>query len=417
VIEARDRVGGRTFSQVVDGAPFDVGGQWLGRGHTRLEKLAAELGVKTFPQYTEGARVMEFAGKVSTYKGTIPKLSPFKLIQLQLALSFLHKLEKKIDPVRPLDDPKLALLDAISVEELAGKWLFSSATRHLFAAASRVIFGAEMRDLSALYFLAYARASNGFEALVESENGTQAIRFVEGAQAISLGIAKELGDRVVLDAPARAIEQSTDEVTVTTPKGSHRARYLVLAIPPALWLRIEVTPDLPVLHDQLAQRSPMGATVKCLATYDRAFWREKGLSGESVCDRGPVSVTFDATSNDRPALLAFVVGQDARNWASRTSEDRRDAILTTFARLFGKEALSPRVYHEHDWSTERWTRGCPVAALGPGALTSCASALRAPFGRVHVAGTESAREHIGYIEGALESGERVFGELSSRFAG
>src|SRR5262249_53177070 len=190
---AHDRVGGRSFPQVVDAARFDVGGQWLGRGHTRLEKLAAELGVKTFPQYTKGARVMEVAGKVSTYKGTIPKLSPFKLIQLQLALSFLHKLEKKIDPVRPLDDPKLALLDAISVEELAGKWLLSSATRDLFAAASRVIFGAEMRDLSALYFLAYARASNGFEALVESENGTQAIRVVGGAQAISLGRAEEPG--------------------------------------------------------------------------------------------------------------------------------------------------------------------------------------------------------------------------------
>lgn len=416
VLEARDRVGGRTLSQQIDGAPFDLGGQWIGRGHDRLERLARDLGVATFPQYATGARVMEVCGKVSTYTGTIPKLSPLKLVQLQVALTAVRRLEQRVDPKAPRDAKGARALDAMSVEQLARKWLVSDATWDLFASAVRVVFGAEPRDVSALYFLSYARAGGGFEALVESEKGAQAGRFVPGAQALSLGLAAELGDRVVLSAPVHALEQHADGVTVTTSQGTHRARYAVLAVPPTLWSRIEFSPDLPVLHDQVAQRSPMGATVKCLATYERPFWRDAGLSGEAVCDVGPVSVTFDATSGDRAALVAFVVGQDARAWSGRPAAARRSAILDVFARLFGPRALEPRVYHEHDWSTERWTRGCPVAALGPGVLTSCDEARRAPFGRVHVAGTESATEHAGYLEGALESAERVYTELSARWA-
>lgn len=416
VLEARDRVGGRTLSQAIDGATFDVGGQWMGTTHARLARLTEELGAPTFPQYAKGARVMEVGGRVSTYTGTIPKLSPLNLVQLQLALSVVKRLEGRIDPARPLANEDARALDATSVEALAGRWLKSDATRSLFAAAARVVFGAEPRDVSALYFLTYARAGGGFEALVESEKGAQATRYVHGAQSLSIAMAQELGDRVVLDAPVRAIAQDERGVTLTTAKGSFSARFAALAMPPSLWTKIDFSPDLPVLADQLAHRSPMGATVKCLATYDRPFWRAKGLSGEAVCDRGPVSVTFDATSGDRAALVAFVVGQDARTWSARAPEDRRSEVLRAFARLFGDEALSPRVYHDHDWSTERWTRGCPVAALGPGVLTSCEEARRAPFGRIHVAGTESAREHVGYLEGALESAERVFGELTTRLA-
>jgi monoamine oxidase len=52
-----------------------------------------------------------------------------------------------------------------------------------------------------------------------------------------------------------------------------------------------------------------------------------------------------------------------------------------------------------------------VSLFGPGALTSSSRALRAPEGRLHFAGTETAREHVGYLEGALESAERVLAEV------
>jgi monoamine oxidase len=416
VLEARDRVGGRTFSSLVDDAVFDLGGQWLGRGHARLEALAGELGVATYPQYTAGKRLMDAGGKVSSYAGTIPKLSPWKLLELQLTMMRLAKLTAQVDPRDPLATSHAAELDSVSLEHFARKWLRSRQSRGLLAAASRVVFGAEMSDVSMLYFLSYVRAGGGFEALIESEKGAQATRFVGGSQSIALAMARDLGAAVELSSPVRAIAQSERGVTVTTDKATISARYAVVALPPALWARIDFSPALPVLCEQLSQRSPMGATVKAFATYERAFWRGAGLSGEAVCDRGPVSVTFDATTHDgkRPALVAFIVGQDARTWSQRTEIERRDAVVGVFARLFGEQARTPRVYLDHDWSTEIWTRGCPVSVLGTGVLSSCASAIRAPFGRVHIAGTESAREHTGYIEGAIEAAERVALEIAAR---
>lgn len=418
VLEARDRVGGRTLSKQIDDAVFDLGGQWLGEGQHRLKALAQELGIATYPQHTQGRRILYADGKVRTYAGTIPKLAPWKLIEMQLAMMRLARLTRRISPHAPTADPSAAELDAVSLDHMARRWLHSRTSRNLLAAAVRVVFGAEMNELSLLYCLSYFHAGGGFEALIEAEKGAQSTRFVGGAQALSLAIAGELGSRVQTGVPVRSLRQDARGVSVGTDRGTYRARFAVLAIPPPLWSRIDFSPQLPVLHEQLAQRSPMGATVKAIATYDRPFWREAGLSGEAVCDRGPVSVTFDATSSDgtRPALLAFIVGQEARLWSARSSSERQAAVLGVLTRCFGPAARSPRDYCEQDWSTEPWTRGCPVAVLGTGVLSACGPAQRAPLGRIHIAGTESAREHTGYLEGALESAERVVGELRTVLA-
>ena len=413
VLEARDRVGGRTLSTQIDDAVFDLGGQWLGRGQLRLQKLAQELGIATYPQYTQGKRILVADGKVRTYAGTIPRLAPWKLIEIQLAMMRLARLTRRVAPHAPMADAHAAELDSVSLAHMAQRWLYSRTSRNLLAAAVRVVFGAEMSDISLLYALSYFHAGGGFEALIEAEKGAQAARFVGGAQALSLAIASELSGRVQTSAPVRSLRQDARGVSVATDRGTYRAHRAVLAIPPPLWSRIDFSPLLPVLHEQLSQRAPMGATVKAIATYDRPFWREAGLSGEAVFDQGPVSVTFDATTSDgsRPALLAFVVGQQARTWSSRGSSERQTAVLAALGRCFGPQAREPRKYHEQDWSTEAWTRGCPVSVLGTGVLSSCAPALRAPFGCIHLAGTETAREHTGYLEGALESAERAFTEV------
>jgi monoamine oxidase len=157
----------------------------------------------------------------------------------------------------------------------------------------------------------------------------------------------------------------------------------------------------------------MGATVKVLATYDTAFWRQRGYSGEAVSDSGPFSVVFDNCDDGgvQPALLGFVVGQPARAFGDLSAADRRRAALSELARLFGSEAQSPIDYVEQDWAAEPWTLGCPVGVMGPGVLTTCGPALRRPVGRIHWAGTETATEWTGYMEGAAQSGERAAREV------
>jgi len=128
-----------------------------------------------------------------------------------------------------------------------------------------------------------------------------------------------------------------------------------------------------------------------------------------------VRAVFDDCSADgsHAALVAFVVGDPARELSTLTAEQRRPKILGELARLHGPAAATPIAYVDKDWLTDEWATGCYVGVLGPGALTGIASALRAPEGRLHFAGTETAVHHLGYIEGAIESGERAAAEVIS----
>jgi monoamine oxidase len=416
VLEARDRVGGRTWSQEIEGQWIDLGGQWIGPGQRRMEQLVATLGLGTFPTWSRGRKILEAGGKLSEYDGTIPRLSPVDLIILHAGLTRAEKMRARVPTDRPWLAEGAGDLDAMTLASWQNKLIPSQRVREVFDVAVRVIFGAESAELSLLYFLHYANAGEGLMHLVEIDRGAQQDRFTRGAQSVALGLASMLGDRVVLGAPARRIEQDAHGVTVQTDRGAFRGKYAIVAVPPALAGRIEYTPLLPASRDALTQRMAMGATMKCLAFYDRPFWRDRGLSGEVASTGGPLTVVFDNSPADgsRGVLLGFVVGKPARELSALSAEERKRAVLAAFARFFGPDAASPRAYVDVDWSAEAWTRGCPTGTMGPGTMTLFGPALRAPAGRLHWAGTETATEYCGYMEGAVESGERAASEVVAR---
>jgi monoamine oxidase len=158
---------------------------------------------------------------------------------------------------------------------------------------------------------------------------------------------------------------------------------------------------------------PMGSVIKCIAAYDRAFWRQQGLSGEALCDRGPVRAVFDDCSEGgrHPALVAFVFGDEARRLSQVAPDRRRQEVLEALVLLFGPEAGRPSEYVDKDWTADPFSGGCYVGILPPGVLSSAGQALRAPVGRIHFAGTETATRWMGYMDGALEAGERAAGEV------
>jgi monoamine oxidase len=416
VVEARDRVGGRTWSKEVGGQWVDLGGQWIGPGQQRMAALVRELSLSTFPTWSKGKKILDAGGKLSTYDGTIPSLSPVNLLVLHLGLRRAEKMRARVSPEKPYLADGAPELDATTLATWQRRHIPSRAVRDVFDVAVRVIFGAEASELSLLYFLAYANSGQGLMHLVEIENGAQQDRFTRGAQSVALALAAGLGDRVVLGAPALRVQQDGSGVTVHTGKGAFRGKYAIVAVPPALAGRIAYDPILPASRDALTQRMAMGATTKCMAVYERPFWRDRGLSGEVACTGGPVTVVFDNSPADgsRGMLLGFVVGRPARELSELPEADRKRAVLAAFVRFFGPEAAQPLEYVEQDWSAEEWTRGCPTGTMAPGVMTMFGPALRAPTGRLHWAGTETAVEHCGYMEGAVESGERAAREVGAR---
>jgi len=197
-----------------------------------------------------------------------------------------------------------------------------------------------------------------------------------------------------------------------------RASRVIVAIPPTLAGRIDYDPVLPAARDQLTQRMPQGSVIKCLAVYSEPFWRREGLTGQSLSSDGPLHVTFDASpkSGSPGVLLGFLEGTSARKLADRSTEERRAIVIDNFARVFGARAKNPIHYVDRCWASEPFTRGCYAAYLPPGVWTSYGAALRTPIGRIHWAGTETATRWNGYIEGALQSGERAAAEVLAELA-
>lgn len=412
VLEARDRVGGRTATIDVRGTRMDVGGQWLGPQQRRMQALVRDYGLAMFPTFHHGRKILEIGGARSTYEGAIPSLPAASLVDFEIARRVMEWQRVRVPTHAPHLAARAQRLDALSVAGWSRRLIHTARTRAVFDAAVRGVFGAEPSEVSALYFLAYSNAGGGFLQLVEVDGAAQEQRFVDGAQSVSNAMAGELGAAVRLNSPARAIAWDAQGADVHTDAGVHRGRHVVLALAPALVRTIRFSPPLPPAKDQLLQRMPMGSTIKCLAAYERPFWRDDGLSGEVVSD-GDVSVTYDNTGADgrTPAIVAFVVGAHARRWSTRSADQRRDMLITALTRWFGPQAAHPVFYEDKDWSADPWSGGCPVGVLPPGALTSAAATLRDPAGCLHFAGTETAVEWTGYMEGAAESGERAAQEV------
>jgi monoamine oxidase len=416
VVEARDRVGGRTLSQQVGREVLDLGGQWQGPTQDRLAGLAKELGIRIFPQYHAGRKILSWGGRIRHFSGEVPWLSPLALVELLRLRSRLASMAKHIPPDRPWEARQAALWDSMTLETWKRRNLYSKGARLFLDIVTRAVLTSEPRDLSFFFFLCYLRWGQGLDRLISIPDGAQQNRFAGGAQQICQRMAAELGERVVLNAPVQVIEQDETGVTVRTAAGPLRGRVAVVAVPPVLAGRIHYAPALPFRRDHLMARMPMGSVIKYIAVYDRPFWRQAGFSGEAFSDTGPTVTTFDDSSPDgnHPALVSFSDGEVARVWSERSPEERKEGVLAEFARFFGPEAARPTFFVEKNWLDDPWSRGCYVGVMGPGTMTTWGSALREPCGRIHWAGTETATEWMGYLEGAIQSGQRVAEEVRNR---
>jgi monoamine oxidase len=283
----------------------------------------------------------------------------------------------------------------------------------VFDTAFRTVFGAEAEEVSLAWYLFYTGAGGGFFRLVDVEGGAQETRFREGAHALAARLADSLGERVVLNSPVEKIRQTQDGVEIAGAGSRTVSRRAVVAVPLTLIPKIEFDPPLPAARIELARGMRMGATAKVLVLYPRRFWRDRGLSGQTVASgRGPLTVAFDNSSEDgrQAALVGFIVGNEARAWTRKSCEERRRVLLDQLSGWFGPEAREPTEIIDHDWSQEPWVQGCPVASPPPGLSIARAECLREPAGRIHWAGTETATKNPGYLDGAVRSGERAAAE-------
>jgi len=416
LVEARDRVGGRSKPGEIAGHTVDFGGQWVGPQQKLLLAEAAEMGVETYAQYADGKNILDVDGSIRKYSGDIPKLSLFSLLELGLLEKRWTRECAQLPDGAPWLSDKAEQWDAQTLETWILTHVKTSDARTFARVVSRAVFCAEPSQLSYLFFLEYLKQGQGLECLTGVKDGAQQDKFIGGAWQIPSRMAADIEEHLLLEAPVHYVAQSESGVTVVTEKGTFEAERLIMAVPPALAGRIQYNQPLPARRDGLTQRMPMGSVIKIHIAYERPFWREAGLSGMATSNNRAFNVVFDQTAPgvDIGILVGFIDSVHAVELSSYSEEQRRAGAIADLVHYFGDAAANPIAYAENDWTADEWSRGCYVGTMAPGTLTNYGKALRRPCGRIHWAGTETATEWMGYFEGALQSGVRAAREVMER---
>lgn len=404
VLEARDRVGGRTWSKAVgDGVVIDMGGQWIGPVQERMTALVDELGLETFVTYSEGETLRAVPGfNENTFGGLLEVFAD------------LDRMASEVPLDEPWSAPHAKEWDSQTLHTWFSKRVQDPSVMAMARLVATALFTAEADELSLLHTLVYVRSAGSIANLTGVVGGAQERRFVLGAQEVSNRLAAELGpERVHLNCPVRRIEQNGEVVVIESDHLRVEARRAIVAIPVPLADRIVYAPALPGYRSQMHQRMAPGTVIKIHCVYETPFWRARGSNGRVMTNEGPITVTFDNSPHDakRGVLVGFVEADEARHFCRLSEDARRKAAMECFVRFFGEQAANPIQYLETGWSEEEWTRGCYGGNFPPGGWTRYGWVLREPFGRVHWAGAETSTIWMNYMEGAVRSGERAASEV------
>jgi monoamine oxidase len=421
VLEARDRVGGRTLNHMLpDGQAIEAGGEFVGPTQDRVVALAKTLGLGTYKTYNQGDNVLLHDGIRSTYPAVPglpnPPEDPDVYKDTLAVLGIFNGQGQQAGVRAPWNATKL---DKQTLADFVKTKAKSPLSLRLLNAANQAIYGKDNSQLSVLYNAFYTAAAGdrkhpgNWALLISASGGGQDSRIKGGSQLIALGVAKGLGNRVRLSAPVRSIKQGRSGVTVIAAGVTVHAKRVIVAVPPALARRIHFTPQLPTAKQKLLTRFTPGDMIKVQLIYPTPWWRAKGLSGQLLMAEGPAGITYDNTpeSGAPGVILGFVGGSAAKKFRVLGQAERKQAYVDELAAGLGDEARGDSDYFEMDWTAEPYTLGCPTGSTAPGVLSRFGAHIRPATGRIHWAGTETADYWTGYMDGAVRSGERAAKEV------
>lgn len=412
VLEANDRVGGRILTQHVDGVPLELGAQWIGDTHVRMQALAGELGVQVYEQFDAGETSYELNGEVLRERAFRERFGD-EVAGIERVLRQIDEMAATVSADQPWLAPRADEWDRITVGQWYDTHGLSPVARELLEICTVGILAMPTVEVSLLCLLQNITVCGvSAQLLAESEGGAQTKRFIGGTSLIPQGLAAELGDRVVLNTPVLTIDHGSDSVTVTC-RGALVAtgRRVIVALSPTLAGRIMYDPPLPAVRDQMTQRLPQASAHKMFALYDEPFWRGDGLNGQLISSLGPARMSNDSCLPDEVGgpgiILAFLEGESVRTAGRWPAEVRHSALRDELARHFGPRAAAPVRIVERGWADEQWTRGAYNSNFGPCGLLHFGEAMSQSIGAITWAASETAAAWSGYMEGAVEAGCRA----------
>lgn len=415
VLEARNRPGGRVHTLHLDDSHYvEAGGQWIGPGQHRMYELAREHGITWFETYNTGRNIIDLNGRIRTYSGLIPKIDVPSLLNIQLVLMKLEAQAKGISTTAPWQGRKAPTHDNLTLDAFLRSHCFTRNAYQVLRAGLETVFACSPDEISLLHALFYIKSGVSLNTLLSIEQGAQQHRLTGGMQNLAEHIIRPFQNRILYNHAVKSIVQEGEEVVLSGHYFTMRASRVIIALPPVCARNIHFSPALPLSKQRLLQKLHMGIAGKVIGIYQTPFWRNQNLSGQVVADDNqPFQVFFDVSpsNGNYGVLLAFCLAHRAEWFFSQPAHQRKLLALQCFSRYFGPATQQPKYYVDHCWAEEEWSGGCYAAIYPTGTWTSFRNELARPAGRLHWAGTETATEWYGYIEGAVRAGERAAKEV------
>lgn len=421
VLEARDRVGGKTWSQPTKSGSFvDLGAAWINDSNqSEMYALAKRFNLDLIEQLVDGKCVAHAPERESSIKfsyGSVPDFSAEDTENIVKIRDLIEELCHTIDIKRPYGSQ----YDNVSLEEFVKQQGAGEKALGTVSVWTRAMLGCEPSEVSTLYFLDYCKSGGGLLLMRSDEkNGGQHLRIRKGTQSFSVKIAESMTPgSVILESPVSRIFQNSSGAAVTTEHGiTYYCKKVIVSIPTPSYKHIRFSPPLPVDKVKYSSDATLGYYAKMIMVWETQWWRNAGLCGMTQSFVGPYSHTRD-TSDEAAgqfSLTCFVTGMPGRKWSKLSAEDRKEAILSQLVAVFGSEnethIRAPVEIFEQEWTKDPWSQGCPCPFTPPNLMNEVGQALREPFQAIHFVGTETSFEWKGYMEGAIRSGIRGAAEV------
>lgn len=396
VLEAADRVGGRALSEPTAlGSTVDLGGQWIGHDHHRLQALIDDLGASRYAMHTGPMPVLIYGPR---------RLSPVSPAVLTAAavLAGVAALAKTGAPPRWNSQTVQSWLNRVP----------GRTARRLLEVLALVSWTADVDRLSPYAMARMVRHQGGVRTMLATAGGAQDSLLVEGMGSLVDRLAAGLGSRIRLGHRVDRVSAGDGGIVLETTAGRLGVTRAIIAIPPPMASRIAFDPRLPAAVAGLQRNTVMGSAYKAIAVYPRPFWRE-GAGGEFVVLDDPGFAVFDSTPPGGPGHLTLLsAGPRARRLAELGPAARRNILLGPLCHHLGADVLEPVSWHEKFWHLDEFVGGGYSALPIPGTFEGIPPTASSPTGNLHWAGTETAADHAGYFEGAIESGLRAAREVT-----
>lgn len=413
LLEARDRLGGRTETIKYNNISMDLGGQWISDKHTNILKYIKKFSLKLIDQYYDESMESNLVECIG-YKN--PKLEKKVKEEIDIFFKIISKLSNTIDLNKPWEHKYAKYWDIVSVKEYINLNIINIKAKKEIKLFIQTVFACDIKDISFLYFLFYIKSGGGIKSLGDGKNSSQKWTIQGGMQQLSKLILDNIKKNIVIyfNSPVIKIEKNT----VYTPTQIFNFKKIIFALSPPLITSIQFNPPLPQYKINLCSSYISGNAIKIIIIYKKAFWSQfmgdKRNNNNFFYEYGPVHNIFQQDNN---ILIGFITCSYAHIFKTLPYLQRKQIVLNQLYNMYrSKQVFDPILYIDKIWPNEKYSKGCfSNIYKANGTFYKYGKYIRSPIGNFHWASSETSNEFCGYLEGAVRSGIRVAREIHALF--